>query len=293
MYTVKATDKVKGVLDFPKVKFQLNKNEVRYLNEKEYWSSDVQTAIQLGFLKLEASDGAGTNPNATRTVKCKNIYNRPVMIACLGTAISPGKQFFLTEEQLGQDDIRKSIQIGMIKVLSVMGGKEEDEEGHISLGTETNEPAETEEVPAKKKVKKEPEGNLKVEMKPELETNVEIVTPKKVIDEDNPPPITKEDMKDPKKKSVVWNPTNRPISNEMSEVETKEEFKEAKPDEDPRKSSLTWDFNNKKAKFVEPPKQEEKTIGFVDKEQEAKRIEEHPKLKDQPPPNNEEIKFVE
>lgn len=292
MYTVKATDKVKGVLDFPKVKFQLNKHEVRYLNEKEYWSSDVQTAIQLGFLKLESNDGAGTNPNATRTVKCKNIYNRPVMIACLGTAINPGSHFFLTEEQLGQDDIRKSIQVGMIKVVSVTGGKEEDEEGHISLGgEETDTEPETPEVP-KKKVKKEPEGNLKIEMKPELETNAEIATPKKVVDNDNPPPITKEDVKDPKKKSVVWNPTNRPILNEMSEVETKEEFKEPKPDEDPRKSSLTWDFNNKKAKFVEPKNQEEKVIGFVDKEQEAKRIEEHPKLKDQPP-QNQEVKFVE
>ncbi len=89
-----------------------------------------------------------------------------------------------------------------------------------------------------------------------------------VIDDPNPPPVDPNEG-DPRNKAIVVNPHGAQVTNTM-------------------KDATVWQHQNDP--LIKSMEKEE--IEFVDaKEAEARRMA-HPKLKDQPPPQNEEIEFV-
>lgn len=304
MHIVQATQKVKSVLDLPVLKVQFNKNEKKFFNDTDFWSADLQTAIRMGYLKVEGGVVLQTQGTA-RVMKCKNIYHRAVAITSLNTSVKPGQIFHLSEDQLNTDEMRKALAANIIQTLGIVGGSNDTgDEGYVSLTkpqtpTDSGSVALEEPKPEAKKSKgkgkkaiQEAEGSVKVSEIIELETNSEMATPRRVIESDNPDPVTKEEINDPKKGSVIWNPTNSPISNTMQNVSVQEEMKESEPEPDPRKASMVWDFAKKEVKIVEN-KQEVKPLGFVDQEQQEIRSKSHPKLQNKPAPQNSEIKFVE
>jgi hypothetical protein len=303
--TIKGTAKIRGILDLPLSRLQVKANQTIYLEEEDFWKSDIQNAISLGFLINTDKKSDKENQVKDRMIRCKNIYGRPISIPSFQDEIKNGQVFTVQESMLQQDSFRRALAAHMIQVLDVVGGTKALEEGSVDLASVEAEEApktETEQKktkPSKKKKIGEGEGAVKLDKKQfeseaQLETNAELPTPNKVIDVPNPEPITKDDIGDPKKNTVVWNPSNNPIINELNNQDSPE-VEELKTTEvkDPRKCSVVWNPTKGKPDIIRPKEGEDPEPSFVDKEQEQQNIGKHPKMAKKDLPNNQEINFVQ
>ncbi len=271
---IKGTPRIRGMLDLPTIKKQLGKNDSLPVSDVEYWSSDVQIAIKMGYLTAEGAVERYPGPDGEveRVIKLVNKNNKaPLNLPNQNHSIPPGAEFTLKESEIQNSDIRSAISKGLIEVVNAVEENTADE-GFVRLGGAPKVTAKTapKEVAApvydaqldnltpaqralfdavqKNQPKKEtPQPDL--DINEELVGPVRIVEPANVIDVENPPPITSDDIPDALGKSVIFNPTgDQPV-------------------------------RLMKNATVSGPKRE--VLTFVDKLQESERIQQHPTLKPQ------------
>jgi hypothetical protein len=291
---IKGTPRIRGMLDLPNIKKQIGRNDSIPVSDVEFWSSDVQIALKMGY--LTAVGNVERYPDAKgeveRVIKLVNRHKSPLNIPSQTNAIPPGAQFTLRESELQNADIRTAISRGIIGVVNTVD-VDNASEGFVKLGK--NKPA----VPQKSAVPEAPQApeapqppeevvqNLssaqralleaarksqeaKQKAQKVLDTNEEISTAPKVIEDkpataavepanvintENPAPIQ---PKDALGKSVVFNPTGDKPLRIM-----------------------------KNASVV---KQKKEGITFVDKEQQEERVQSHPTLK---PQKEEEFELLD
>jgi hypothetical protein len=263
------------VLDLPNIKKQLGKDDSVPLSDVEFWSSDVQIALKMGYLTatgdvIQFPDADG---EVERVIKLVNKHKTPLNLPGRTDSISAGAQFTLRESELQNMDIRSAIAKGIIGVISSVDVANEEEEGFIKLGEAPSVPTEAPVPDISQPPSEEFLKNLSpaqrslllaaqkakettAEKPPKLDTNEEIsaptkiVEPNRIIDTENPPPIETSDIPDALGKSVIFNPTG------------------AKPLRIMKNASVTIPKTNR-------------GIAFVDQEQTQERIEQHPTLKPQ------------
>ena len=274
---ITGTKKIKGALDLAGINKQLTVGSEMSITDEEFHDHTVQTAIKMGMITYKQGSTYLKFDGSTH-IKLKNIHNRPIAINALTADVRPGDTFNLSEEQINNGDIRAALAKGMIEIVSsvrVQEGKEtsvkigdifktdkKDEEGILETISSDESYLETnEELPAPKTVKAP-------------RTKSKIVEIKNVIDTEDPDPVSNQDIQDPKKEAIVWNPNKEPIAHTTTKMKSVSVSKEGITDGPIAKDDVSDD------------------ISFVDKEVEEERKASHPKLKDQPSENNNELDFV-
>lgn len=227
---IKGTDKIRGVLQLPTIKKELGKGKVVHITENDYHTQDVQIALRMGLVQLVDKGPPPTlnddGQEVDRSVVCKSIYSRSISLPGMKQEIKPNQRFTLKESELNSGPIRAAISKSMIEVVSVSGDESVYSEGKLKVSdkmddaTDTDvEPAATPELsPAQRALIEAMEKNHNRTRK--LDTNEEISS-LKVIDSETPPAVTKKDIPDPRKQSVVFNPTGEnPIQTNKNAVYT-------------------------------------------------------------------------
>ncbi len=215
---IKGTDKIKGLLDLSSVKLQLAKNSILPINDNDFWNSDIQIALKMGYISAMGSpqiDGDGNEVSTERSVRCINQLDRTLQLPGLNEQIGPNREFTIKESELNNPHIRAAVSRGLIKVMEILDTDDAFDEAFLDLGEEWEE-EQGEQYEEKKAEAEAFQGqiltpaqqallNAAKTKQVKLDTNEEIGTPTRVIDTDNPDPITTQ-PDDPKRKSVVWNP---------------------------------------------------------------------------------------
>lgn len=193
MITIRGTDKIKGMLDLGGINKQLKAGDALPIADDEFMEHTVQVAVRMGFITYK--QGGMIDLPTDTAVNVKNIYDRAIRINCLNNEVRSGQIFTLTEEQINSSDIRGALAKGLLKIVSSARPASSDEsESNVKVGDLFKE--ELEEIT-------DPEGVL--------ETNEEVTDPG-VIESDDPEPVKKQDIPDPKGKTVIWNPNKDPIA---------------------------------------------------------------------------------
>lgn len=264
MLVIKGTDKIKGILDLGDVGLQLKTNDEYSLSEQQFYQHSVQVAIKMGLVTY--SQNSVPDPEADMTVQLRNVYDRTITVNAIGSDVRPGQVFGISEEALNSPDIQGALAKGILEVVSsVRSSNPLIEETDVKVGElfeSTNEPEET--ITAESLEK---EATY-------LETNEELSAPN-VIEDDNPAPIVKKDIPDPKGKSVVWNPNREPIPHTASRMDAVD--------------ARGLNLDNP---LIETDVSISDEISFVDQELNEKRLRSHPILKDKPAPESNDLDFV-
>lgn len=259
MITIKGTGKIKGALDLSGINKQLKAGDALPITEEEFNDHTVQVALSMGFLKFERG-GLIDMPTDT-SVNVKNIYDRPLRINILDADIRPGQTFTLTEGQINSSDIRGALAKGYLEIMSSARPSDDAKESDIRVGNLFSKDKE-----------EEPMGSG-LDLEPDyLETNEEVENPS-IINTENPDPVTAEDIPDPKRASIIWNPNNDPITHTSKGMKAVAISKSGEVD--PLETN------------VEIPE-----ISFVDAEMDKERRESHPVLKNKPTGVNDGIDFL-
>lgn len=258
MITIRGTDKIKGMLDLGGINKQLKTGDALPIADHEFTDHSVQVALKMGFITFEKG-GIIDLPTDT-SVNVKNIYDRPLRINCLNDEeVRSGQVFTLTEDQVNSSDIRGALAKGYLKILSSARPSPADEgESDIKVGN---------------LFKEEPEEMFKLDIsEDDLETNEEAVDPG-VIESNDPEPVTKKDIDDPKGKTVIWNPNRDPIAHTRTGMD-----------------AISSDKNGEIL-----PLETNVEIGdiqFVDAELDKERRESHPVLKNKPLEETGDLDFL-
>lgn len=256
MTSILGTDKIKGIVDINSLKLQIKKGSVYTITNDQLYSSDIQTAIKLGLIQIVKTEEQPSEPKSQDRVELRNVSSKPITIVIDDVSLEPTEVFkmnkkefksitlqpqqtlFVKEHQLKNSDLKNAISAGLLGVVTNKSSNINLKESNVSVACEIH--------PLNK---------------PDLETNEELFTAN-VIDTDTPKPITSQDIPDDRKvKSVVWNPTKRPVIGKQMKSEP-------------------WE-----------PKDNE--LSFVDKEEEQRKIDSHPTLKNKSPHTNDEITMVD
>jgi len=176
---IKGTEKIKGVIDLSSIKLQLKKGTVYSISDKDYWNSDVQSAIRMGFL-TSAGDAKNSEESESKVVRCINIYSRPLNINSVSkSSIMPNHSFTIPEEMLDHPDIRAARERGMIQVTQIVDPSDYSE-GFLKIGEIFEEEEEKKRADKKKEAQlfKSQINRTKDEMQKsiELETNEALPT---------------------------------------------------------------------------------------------------------------------
>jgi len=282
MVTVQGTNRIKGVLDLGSIKQQLVKGQTLHLKDDDFWKPDVQTAIKMGWIKTKASPSGPEEvkanvPLGSRYIKCINNHHRSIGLSGKDQEIRPGQVFTLKESEMDSVPIRSAISKGIIKPLGVANPAQDTaeagSEGRIHVSKRMQElegvelPGESE--PAPEVIETEDvetaagEGVVKLDFDTNEEVSSDVV-------EDN--------------KGVVWNKVG---IDTPSEVIEDDQIKEVDPNaDDPRRHSIVVDPH--KARLNAFAANQPAEITFVDKNEDLERRASHPKLKDQPLPDEDE-----
>ncbi len=261
MITIKGTDKIKGALDLGGINKQLKAGDLIPLTDEDFLDHTVQLALSMKFITYEKGGILDIGSNST-SIKIRNIYDRPIRINALEDEVRPGQTFSLSEDQVNSGDIRGALAKGLLEIVSSARPTEEVGESNIRVGnifgaeTEIN----TKESPA-------PNDNPRY-----LETNEEVFAPG-VINTDDPKPVGKDDIDDPKGKTVIWNPTHDPVVHTKTQMEAISIGKEGTPE------------------LIES-NVDVSDIVFVDKKLDQQRKDSHPILKNAPDTPDDGIDFL-
>jgi len=219
---IKGTDKIRGVLDLSSIGLQLTKKTVFSISDNDYWNSDVQSAIKMGFITSAAQpDKSDSDPE--KVVKCVNNYHRPITIKILGNQeIKPKHTFTIKEKHLSNPDINAAVKRGMIGVTQVIDPADYSE-GFLELGDlfkkqNTEKQNKDREEADKWKVirgEQHTEGEP-VRIQKHLETNEDLPKLNKV---------EKKSAPEKSAKGIVWNPTgDKPVPAKGAVVATGDTF---------------------------------------------------------------------
>jgi hypothetical protein len=262
MVNLYGTKKIKGILELSGIKKQVKPGGMTPVTDTEFYENSVQIAVNMGYVTFQ-KDNQIQSSGASPSLKLRNIYHRAIRINALDGEVAPGQQFILTEDQISSSDIRAALAKGLIEIVSSARANV-IEEATVKIGNIFKE--------------KKTETELEAPIGDFLETNEEASVPKvietpdvssKVINTETPDPIEKTDIKDPKRKTVVWNPNRDPIAHTRTGMD-----------------AVTADGGDQNAVNISSE------VNFVDQKLEAERISKHPVLKAVPQSNNEEIEFI-
>lgn len=278
MVVIKGTDRIKGVLDLNDVGLQLKTGDTFSLAEDQFYKHGVQIALKMGLITY--SHNNVPDPNAETIVQLRNIFDKSITINAIDSDVRPGQTFGLSEDLVNNADIQGALAKGILEIVSTIRSEEPDTETSIEVGgifkEETPGP-----IPQMQQEISIPRGldisdDLGSVPDNVLETNEELSVPN-VIEVENPDPIRKSDVPDPKGKTIVWNPNRDPIPHTQSQMDAI--------------GARTGEIGND-SPLVETDINVSDEISFVDKEADAERLESHPILKDQPKKVDDGLDFV-
>jgi len=281
MVTIQGTDRIKGVLDLGSIRQQLVKGQTLYLKDDDFWKSDVQTAIKMGWIKTKANPSSPEGvksqaPLGDRYIQCVNNHCRSISMRENDREIRPGQVFTLKESEMDSPAIRAAISKGLIKPLGVASSKKDEvgTEGRVHVTKRMQEdiasPVESETEVIESEVVETAEGEGTVKL--DFETNEDVIS--SVVVEDN--------------KGVVWNKVG---IDTPSEVIEDDQIKEVDPNaDDPRRHSIVVDPHKARLNAYVTNKPAE--IKFVDADETKQRRAAHPKLKDKPLPDDEGLVVI-
>jgi hypothetical protein len=260
MITICGTNNIKGALDLTGINKQLKAGDRLPVTEEEFNDHTVQIALSMKLISSEQN--TMLEPDGNKSIKLRNIYDRPLRINALEEEVRPQQTFILTETQVNGNDIRGALAKGLIEIVS-SARITESKEADVKVGDIFEE--------------KEAVIGSQDEIEGFLETNEEVtnpktvnsVEPKHVIDTETPDPVQESEIEDPKRKSVIWNPNKDPIAHTRTQMDT-----------------ISATHENKEANV------DVGDISFVDKEMEQEKVKEHPILKDKAPEVDDEIDFL-
>lgn len=258
MITIKGTSKIKGALDLSGVNKQLKAGDRIPLTDEDFLDYTVQQAVELGFLTYEK--GGILDLNSRASIKLRNIYDRSIHINALDDEIRPGQTFTLPEDKVNSGDIRGALAKGLLEIVSSARTSQKVDESNIRVGNIFEADTQKEE-------------NVAIDETPRyLETNEEAFEPG-VINVPDPKPVEKNDIPDPKGKTVIWNPTHDPVAHSKTQMEAISLGKDG-PD------------------AVLESNVDVSEISFVDAELDQQRIQAHPILKNKSDTQNDGIDFL-
>jgi len=312
MYTIKATDRVRGVIDLSCIRWQPKAGQATTVNEKDFMQRDVQDAIRMGFVSVvnrtkptEAEVQAQNEENYSapieneRVILCKNMSNNDLSFRLtqddrfsmageekkpldMGFTVAPGATFTLTESQLSLGFIQAAIQKGTVQVIGPVESNANYTETSVDVSDVYEEFEQT-----------DGQTELNVEAKSrELDVNEELtarprrVEPSNVITDEDPDPVDStagESQTNPQ----TWNPAG---DEQIKDTRKRKKSKVAtdKPnvisDENPEPVDVDEGSETKVAAWT--PSSE---IKFVDEEQDLKKTEEAGLKK----PKAEDLDFVD
>jgi hypothetical protein len=262
---IRGTDRIKGALDLASIGVQLSNGSVHHITESDLQDAQVQIALRMGYIITEGG-GSKTKQSieqeqktSKRMVRCLNKYNRSLALKELSREIPPNGEFEIKERDLLRGHIKDAISKGMIQVLEIIGSDSVMNETFVKMG-DLFERHQSKEMPEKEQEAEIFAQSLALSL---LDTNEELKMKPKVIDTETPKPIKSKDIDDPKHASVVWNPANNPVINEMKNAN------------------------------VHKVEQDIDKVLFVDKEQEQERVESHPNLEKKDIQQNSEVDLIE
>ncbi len=257
MITIKGTSKIKGALDLSGINKQLKAGDRIPLTDEDFADQTVQMAVSMGFLSYEQGGILNIGANS-KSIKIRNIYDRAIRINALDDEVRPGQTFTLSEDQVNSADIRGALAKGLLEIVSSARAQETNESsvrvGNLFDSEETSSAPATNDNPRY------------------LETNEEVFAPG-VINTEDPRPVSKEDIPDPKGKTVIWNPTHDPVAHTKTQMEAISMSK----DEAPVMIESNVDVSD---------------IIFVDEKLEQQRKQAHPILKDTPDIKDDGLDFL-
>lgn len=201
---IKGTNKIKGVLDLSSVGLQFKEGATFSISDKNYWNSDVQAALKMGYIVSAGDPTKGGSDDAPKVVRCVNSYHRALTLKALGDKeIMPNHSFTMPESKMNNPDIKAAINKGMITVTQIINTSDYSE-GFLEIGSLF----EKESAKKKERDKKEAEAFKNKQKQIELETNESLSSLGEVV-EDNP------------KQDVVWNPKSKqPVNSIKNAVRT-------------------------------------------------------------------------
>lgn len=230
---IKGTDKIRGVLQLPSIKKELLKGKEAHISEKDYHTQDIQIALRMGLVQIIEKGAppvlSADGQEIDKSFVCRSIHGRSISLPGMKNEIKPNQRFLLKESELNSGSIRAAISKGIIEVVSASSDESTYSEGKLkvtdkigdtpeSVDESTAEDAEIEISPAQRALINAMEKNHHRSRK--LDTNEEISS-FKIIDSETPPAVTKKDIPDPRKQSVVFNPTGEnPIETNKNAVYT-------------------------------------------------------------------------
>lgn len=261
MITIKGTSKIKGALDLSGINKQLKTGERIPLTDQDFSDYTVQLAVSMGFITYEKG-GILDIGSGNSAIKLRNIYDRPLRINALEDEVRPGQTFTLSEDQVNSGDIRGALAKGLLEIVSSARAAQETDESNVRVGNIFDAEAET------------PENTTSDlgDNPRHLETNEEVFAPN-VINTDDPKPVEKDDIPDPKGKTVIWNPTHSPVAHAKTQMEAVSISRDGASE----MIESTVDVSN---------------ISFVDAELDQQRKQSHPILKDKMDTKSDELDFL-
>lgn len=265
MITIKGTDKIKGALDLTGINKQLKAGDRIPLSEEDFTDHTVQLAVSMGFITYEQG-GILAAESHNDTIKLRNIYDRSIRINALDDEIRPGQTFTLSSKQANSADIRGALAKGFLEIVASAHATDSGSENTVKVGNLFDDSKTTQEATTES-------PTIIDEGKRYLETNEELSDPS-VIDTPDPRPVdNKKDVHDPKRKSVIWNPTKDPVAHSRK---TQMEAISIGKDGDAQDIESNVDVSE---------------INFVDESLDKERVAAHPILKDKVQ-NNDGIDFL-
>ncbi len=273
MIVIKGTEKIKGVLDLGDVGLQLKTGDTFSLAEDQFYKHGVQIALKMGLISY--SRNSIPDPDAETIVQLRNTFDRSITINAIDSDVRPGQTFGLSEDLINNADIQGALAKGMLEIVSTIRAPEQNTETSVEVGGLFKEEVPGPIPPMHQEVISIPRG-LDVSEDNILETNEELSVPN-VIEEENPDPIRKSDIPDPKGKTVVWNPNKDPIPHTQSQMDSIDARAGEIGDHSP---------------MAETDIHISDEISFVDEELESKRRESHPVLKNKPEKSDDGLDFI-
>lgn len=140
---ITGTEKIRKVLDIPSLKMQISKDQSFNIQEDSVWNTDVQTAINLGYIVTDTNKNTDIlTETPTNKIKFKNVSTKDIVLSGLLINLgktykdafveSPGKKsktnknvmssvtvvaggcFFINPEDLNNSDLQGAISSGLI-----------------------------------------------------------------------------------------------------------------------------------------------------------------------------------
>tara|TARA_Y100000034_G_C6845473_1_gene382974 strand:+ start:93 stop:917 length:825 start_codon:yes stop_codon:yes gene_type:complete len=260
---VKVAADFRGELILAPIGYPVTSNDIVHLKEDQFSSTDVQLAIQRGWLTVEG-EFILKKKSTLGKVKAKNITGRPLSVG--DVSFNADEMKFLTDDQVSEAVVQDAIRMNMIKIEAL----ELD-----SLVKEKKAKAVKPEVPVPEILRAEdPETTIRTwdasaeELMDKEETKKKhfkeidpVHTPSDLLDTEEA--VEEIEKKTTKKKSGRKKSAKKSIAKSASKKKTITPVGTQKPEP--------------KADDIDALLDE---IAFVDKKQEAERILNHPKLKD-------------